>query len=150
MLADTFPVDQLGRIMGTVIMSHTVGFVLGPALGGMLYDYGGIAAPFYLCSLCALFAFLGTLWIAEPIKKTTERLTETTRLVSKTKQHHHHEKDDNSKQLLGLLRNPRIISCTVCCFITSATLSGIEPALAIYLQAKYHVSISTVGGTYVE
>lgn len=137
--------------MGTVIMSHTVGFVLGPVLGGMLYDYGGIAAPFYLCSLFALFALLVTLWIAEPIKKTSERpTTETTGLVSKTKQHHHHhEKDKNSKQLLGLLRNPRIISCTVCCFVTSATLSGIEPALPIYLQEKYHVSISTVGGTYI-
>ncbi|CAO3613923.1 unnamed protein product [Mucor hiemalis] len=145
MLADTFPVDQLGRTMGTVIMSHTIGFVLGPVLGGVLYDYGGIAAPFYLCSLFALFALLGTLWITEPIRTFEKhQITESTQLLSK--KNHHHEKYDGSKKLFRLLQNPRIISCTICCFVTSATMAGFEPALPIYLQEKYHVSISTVGG----
>lgn len=143
MLADTFPIDQQGSIMGTVLLFHTVGFMLGPVVGGFLYDYyGTIASPFYFCSVFPFCTLIGTICIAEPMKK---KMGETTQLIpSSTK-----KKLINNKELFQLLRHRQIISCIICCFVTSAALSGIEPALPIYLGEKYHVSISTVGGNVI-
>lgn len=140
MLADTFVEERLGTVMGTVIMSHTIGFVLGPALGGILYDRGGTLAPFYLCSLFGVLTLIGVLWIEEPITTTRSPAVlaeESSPLLPERK-----------GQMFQLVKNRRIISCVICCFVTSAALSGIEPALPIYLQEKYHVSISVVGGNY--
>lgn len=137
MLADTFPVEKLGTIMGTVIMSHTIGFVLGPVLGGILYDYGGTLAPFYFCSLFGILTLLGTIWIAEPTRNTID---ESILLLPSKK------REKWNTELFHLLKNRRIISCIISCIVTSAALSGIEPALPIYLSDKYHVSISTIGG----
>ena len=52
--------------MGTVLTAHTVGFAIGPAVGGFLYEYGGFAAPFLFCAGFAVLNFLAILWLAEP------------------------------------------------------------------------------------
>ncbi|KAG2235773.1 hypothetical protein INT48_000999 [Thamnidium elegans] len=140
MLADTFAEERLGTVMGTVIMSHTIGFVLGPVLGGVLYDHGGTLAPFYFCSLFGLLTLIGVLWIEEPINTASKSivLDESSSLLPAKK-----------GQMFQLIKNRRIIACVICCFVTSAALSGIEPALPIYLQEKYHVSISVVGVVFI-
>lgn len=167
MLADAFPVDRLGRVMGTVIISHTVGFLLGPVMGGFLYDYGGTLAPFYFCSVFGLLAFIGTICIAEPnnsqeqhvdiINKPIE-IDESAPLLSSTSSsssstttttttiNNQKQQQKQEQQLLKLISNPRITACLICCFVTSAALAGIEPALPIHLENKYHVSTSTIGG----
>jgi MFS family permease len=142
MLADTFPIDQQGRVMGTVLMFHTIGFMLGPILGGLLYDYHN-ETPFYFCTLFALFTFIGTLFIAEPIEKNNRQDDEERMSLI------HSNNDKKKKEWFQLLKHRQIISCIICCFVTSAALSGIEPALPIYLEEKYHVSISTVGGKHI-
>lgn len=137
MLADTFPTETLGRIMGTVIIAHTVGFVLGPVIGGILYEAGGIRVPFYFCCLFGIITLLVTLWIAEPDKGQPE---EQIPLVS--------SRNKNNNEMLRLLKNRRIMACIVCCFITSVVLAGIEPALPIYLLKKYNASTVTIGSMY--
>lgn len=163
MLADAFSVDRLGRVMGTVIISHTVGFLLGPVMGGFLYDYGGTLVPFYFCSVFGLLAFIGTICIAEPnniheqhvdIINEPVEIDESAPLLSSTSSssssattiHNQKQQQKQEQQLLKLISNPRIMACLICCFVTSAALAGIEPALPIHLENKYHVSTSTIGG----
>lgn len=165
MLADAFPVDRLGRAMGTVILSHTVGFLLGPVMGGFLYDYGGTLAPFYFCSAFGLLTLVGTVCIAEPIKaqeqsmdtskdpvqkarvdESAPLLSSATSSSSSTATVNSMQKQPPGRQLYTLISNPRITACLLCCFVTSAALAGIEPALPIHLENKYHVSTSTIGG----
>lgn len=67
MLADVFPTKRLGVVMGSVMTAHTVGFAVGPAIGGLLYEYGGFGAPFYFCSGFAVVNFLAVVWIEEPL-----------------------------------------------------------------------------------
>ncbi|KAI8378400.1 major facilitator superfamily domain-containing protein [Blakeslea trispora] len=138
MLADTFPTETLGRIMRTVIIAHTVGFVLGPVIGGILYEAGGIRVPFYFCCLFGIITLLVTLWIAEPDKGQPE---EQIPLVS--------SRNKNNNEMLRLLKNRRIMACIVCCFITSVVLAGIEPALPIYLLKKYNASTVTIGTIFI-
>lgn len=166
MLADAFPVDRLGRAMGTVILSNTVGFLMGPVMGGFLYDYGGTLAPFYLCSVFGLLALVGTVCIAEPIKiqnqptdtakqsapaQEATAVDESAPLLSSATSststvNSQQQQQPAGRHLFDLISNPRITACLLCCFVTSAALAGIEPALPIHLENKYHVSTSTVGG----
>ncbi|CAO0795949.1 unnamed protein product [Mucor circinelloides] len=168
MLADAFPVDRLGRAMGTVILSHTVGFLLGPVMGGFLYDYGGTLAPFYFCSAFGLLTLVGTVCIAEPIKaqeqsmdtaknpvqkarvdESAPLLSSATSSSSSTATVNSMQKQPPGRQLYTLISNPRITACLLCCFVTSAALAGIEPALPIHLENKYHVSTSTIGAIFI-
>jgi MFS family permease len=67
MLADVFPTKRLGVVMGSVMTAHTVGFAVGPAIGGLLYEYGGFGAPFYFCAGFAVVNFFAVVWIEEPL-----------------------------------------------------------------------------------
>lgn len=136
MLADTFSSEKLGSVIGSVMISHTIGFTLGPLIGGFLYELKGIEATFYLCALFALFIFVGTLFIQEPSKQVQDEAQQV--LLKQTK--------SDRYEILRLLKDYRIAACVICTFVTAAGLSGIEPALPIYLKEKYSASTSTIGG----
>ncbi|KAG0361529.1 hypothetical protein BG005_008119 [Podila minutissima] len=69
MLADVYPPDNLGVVMGATMMANAVGFMLGPMVGGYFYEYHGHMAPFIFCAGLAVLDFLCILFIAEPEKK---------------------------------------------------------------------------------
>ncbi|KAI9484748.1 major facilitator superfamily domain-containing protein [Zychaea mexicana] len=144
LLADVFPTKRLGVVMGTVLTAHTVGFAIGPAMGGFLYEYGGYSAPFLCCAAFALLNFFAIVWIAEPphdkhTKKPTQKYTQPD--------------DDDAKQapitIWSLCKNWRILCCVLCTTVSSSVFSGIEPALPIHLEKTYDASASTVGLVFV-
>lgn len=69
MLADVYPPDNLGVVMGVVMMANAIGFMVGPILGAYLYEFRGYEAPFIFCAGLAVLDFLCILFIAEPEKK---------------------------------------------------------------------------------
>lgn len=69
MLADVYPPDNLGVVMGVVMMANAIGFMVGPMLGAYLYEFHGYKAPFIFCAGLAVLDFLCILFIAEPEKK---------------------------------------------------------------------------------
>ncbi|KAF9969120.1 hypothetical protein BGZ73_008681 [Actinomortierella ambigua] len=68
MLADVYPPHKLGVVMGACLMFNTMGFLIGPTLGGTLYEYYGLHAPFAVCAGLALLDFFAVVFIAEPEK----------------------------------------------------------------------------------
>ena len=46
LIADLYGPDERGRVMGLVMSGSTFGFMIGPTLGGWLYEAGGIRLPF--------------------------------------------------------------------------------------------------------
>ncbi|KAG0249866.1 hypothetical protein DFQ27_009728 [Actinomortierella ambigua] len=71
MLADVYPQHQLGVVMGICLMFNTIGFLIGPTMGGALYEYYGLHAPFAVCAALALMDFFAILLIAEPEKNVS-------------------------------------------------------------------------------
>lgn len=69
MLADVYPPDNLGVVMGIVMMANAIGFIMGPMVGAYFYEYHGYAAPFIFCAALAVVDFMCILFIAEPEKK---------------------------------------------------------------------------------
>ncbi|RUS23397.1 major facilitator superfamily domain-containing protein [Jimgerdemannia flammicorona] len=174
MLADVFPPHKLGVVMGTVLAANTLGFTIGPALGGLLYQYHGYAAPFIFCSVLAFFDFLAVCWIAEPTKlshvdPTSEVIAHAHTLESAPSPAHerftdertpllrdgpilsHHgpppkpTNSDTKITMWSLLQRWTILSCLLATVLGSSIFSGIEPTLPIHLQDTFHADASTVG-----
>jgi MFS family permease len=57
-VADVAPEKERGRWIGFVMAGYGAGFILGPVLGGFLYDWLGYAAPFLASALMAALAFV--------------------------------------------------------------------------------------------
>lgn len=151
LLADVFPTKKLGVVMGTVLTAHTVGFAIGPAIGGFLYEFGGFAAPFLFCAGFAIINFLAIVWLAEPnhdhiedtsdhVSRAQENADENTPLMTNKKR---------PVTMIALLKNWRILSCVLCVIVSASVFSGIEPALPIHLQNEFDASASTIGMLFV-
>jgi DHA1 family multidrug resistance protein-like MFS transporter len=68
-VADIAPRNERGRWTGIVMAGYSMGFVVGPVLGGLLYDWLGYAAPFVASALMAVFA-LGAAALLVPETRT--------------------------------------------------------------------------------
>ncbi|KAI8639413.1 major facilitator superfamily domain-containing protein [Parasitella parasitica] len=158
LLADVFPTNTLGTVMGTVLTAHTVGFALGPGIGGALYEYGGMEAPFFFCAGFAVLNFLAILWLAEPkhnhieetqdhVSRAQEDIDETTPLVNNS--NISRSRDKKPLTMIDLLKNWRILSCVLCVTVSASVFAGIEPALPIHLQKTFNASASTIGLIFV-
>lgn len=144
--------------MGTVLTAHTVGFALGPGIGGALYEYGGMEAPFFFCAGFAVLNFLAILWLAEPkhnhieetqdhVSRAQEDIDETTPLINNCNSNR--TSDKKPLTMIDLLKNWRILSCVLCVTVSASVFAGIEPALPIHLQKTFNASASTIGLIFV-
>ncbi|KAI8985125.1 major facilitator superfamily domain-containing protein [Pilobolus umbonatus] len=151
LLADVFPTNRLGVVMGTVMTAHTVGFALGPAIGGILFEYGGFAAPFLFCAGFAAVNFLAIVWLAEPDHNRNHHSPETGKPLDEEDESTPLLKDKKQTRLtmIDLLKNYRILSCVLCVIVSASVFAGIEPALPLYLQKTYQASTSTIGVIFV-
>ncbi|KAG0231462.1 hypothetical protein BGX31_005520 [Mortierella sp. GBA43] len=97
-MADVYPPDNLGLVMGVVMMANAIGFMLGPMVGAYFYEFHGYEAPFVFCAALAVLDFLCILFLAEPEKKklvATEPGTEETSANIGSETEHLTERDVN-------------------------------------------------------
>jgi DHA1 family solute carrier family 18 vesicular amine transporter 1/2 len=114
LIADRFGPDERGRVSGIVMSGTSIAFMVGPSIGGWLYEIGGIRAPFLLVSGLALFAALAFVWLDVP------------RPVSETE----------PVSVGVVLRSRPVAICTAVVVAISATLTMEEPVLPLFLNAK--------------
>jgi DHA1 family multidrug resistance protein-like MFS transporter len=70
-VADIAREDERGRWIGIVMGSYGAGFILGPIVGGVLYDGWGFAAPFIASAVMAAIAFIAAA-VLVPETRTSE------------------------------------------------------------------------------
>jgi multidrug resistance protein len=71
MVADLVDEDERGKWIGIVMGGYGAGFVLGPVLGGFLYDGWGFAAPFIVSAMLGAIAFVAAYFLV-PETRTRE------------------------------------------------------------------------------
>ena len=69
MIADIAPEEERGRWIGFVNGGSAVGFVIGPLLGGWIYDHWGLDAPFQVAIFSSLAAFLIAFFLIPEARK---------------------------------------------------------------------------------
>jgi DHA1 family solute carrier family 18 vesicular amine transporter 1/2 len=111
LIADLYEANERGRVTGIVMMGTSVAIMIGPTFGGWLYELGGIRMPFF--GVAALAAIGVALMLALQVPNrhvATERVP------------------------LGMvLRVPAIAACAIVVVGISATISMLEPILALHL-----------------
>lgn len=58
MISDAFPVDEVGGALGLVMGVNAIGFLVGPTIGGVMFERLGFRAPFFLCAALAVADFV--------------------------------------------------------------------------------------------
>jgi MFS transporter, DHA1 family, solute carrier family 18 (vesicular amine transporter), member 1/2 len=112
LIADLYPSESRGRITGIVMMGTSFAFMIGPSIGGWLYELGGIGLPFFAVAAMAAVAALLFLWLDIPAP--------------------HADRDHVPVALV--IRVPAIVMCAAAVLAISATISMLEPVLALHLN----------------
>src|SRR5437870_10108842 len=66
LIADLYGDDERGRMAGIVMSGTSVAIMIGPSLGGWLYELGGIRLPFLFVTALSAAAALGFIWFTPP------------------------------------------------------------------------------------
>ena len=66
LIADLYGPAERGRVMGFVMSGTSFGLMIGPSLGGWLYETGGMRLPFLTVAGLAAAAAIGFLWLRPP------------------------------------------------------------------------------------
>ena len=131
-VADTTTREERTKGMGLIGAAFGMGFIFGPAIGGIL-SHWGFAVPAYtaaaLAAIAAVFAFF-RLRESLPREVRVER-REGPRPAGVT--------------LFGALRRPRIGPVLVTFFVGTLCFAGMEAVLALYCQHTYGLGPNHIG-----
>ncbi len=111
LLADRYGPDERGRVTGIVMSGTSVAVIVGPSIGGWLYEIGGIRLPFLFVGAMAIACAIPFLFLDLPKAQTQ------------------HE----PVPLAALLRIPAVAACAIAVVAASSTVSMLEPVLALHL-----------------
>ena len=113
LIADRYGPDERGRVTGIVMSGTSVAIIVGPSIGGWLYEAGGIRVPFLFVGALAVVGAVAFLFVELP------------------EAHREHE----TVPLASLLRLPPVAACAIAVVAASSTVSMLEPVLALHLAA---------------
>src|SRR5215470_1985075 len=66
LIADLYPASERGRVTGIIMSGTSFAFMIGPSIGGWLYEIGGMRLPFLAVAAMTLIPAAGFLWMALP------------------------------------------------------------------------------------
>jgi MFS transporter, DHA1 family, solute carrier family 18 (vesicular amine transporter), member 1/2 len=112
LIADLYEPNERGRVTGFVMMCTSVAIMIGPTLGGWLYEIGGTRMPYLAVAALALVAMLLFTMLDEPPRHAAGEIVP-----------------------IGLvLRVPAIAACALIVVAISSTQSMLEPVLSLRLN----------------
>jgi MFS transporter, DHA1 family, solute carrier family 18 (vesicular amine transporter), member 1/2 len=112
LLADVYEPSARGRATGIVMSGTGFAFMIGPSLGGWLYEIGGVRLPFVSVSIMAAIAAVAFFSLRSPL--------------------HHVRRDP--VPVLSVVRVPAVAACAAAVIVASSTSSMLEPVLALHLE----------------
>jgi MFS transporter, DHA1 family, solute carrier family 18 (vesicular amine transporter), member 1/2 len=111
LIADLYGPAERGRVTGIVMSGTSFSFMIGPSIGGWLYEVGGARMPFMAVAVLAAVAAVAFL-VLDPPRHFAEREIVPVTVV---------------------VRTPEIAACATAVVAASATISMFEPILALHL-----------------
>ena len=136
-VGDRVPEDQHAQWTGVIMGSYGAGFILGPALGGLLFDRWGYAAPFAVSGTLALIGLLLAFVMVPETRPATVR-SQTQKLnLSQAKWRTIWSALPRPLSLFGVL--------LVIDFIATFAFAFIEPQMALYAYNQIALSPTQLG-----
>jgi MFS transporter, DHA1 family, solute carrier family 18 (vesicular amine transporter), member 1/2 len=113
LLADVYEPSERGRATGIVMSGSSFAFMIGPSLGGWLYEIGGIRLPFIIVAVMAATAGIGAARLKLPDRQA----------------------DAERIPVASIVRLPAVGACAAAVVVAAATISMLEPVLALQLES---------------
>jgi multidrug resistance protein len=122
-IADLFDAEERGRVMGLVMSGTTIGFMVGPSIGGWLYESGGPELPYLVVAALAAACAIGFVWMAPPPRgEAAERV-----------------------KLGRMLRVRGVATCAVAVVLGGGTLAMLEPTFSLFLAEQIGLTPARIG-----
>lgn len=123
LLADMFPSETRGKSMGSALAGMSIGSLVGPPLGGLLFEWGGYKLPFLVAvSFAVLDAVAQAVLLTEPVRQAEKKPV-----------------------LIPLLRNRMVMATIGAVALGIGAMSLLEPTLPLYLQNRLGTSPGIIG-----
>jgi MFS family permease len=126
-VADLFPEEKRGRILGVFYLAIPVGSAAGYLLGGNLAPHYGWRFPFYVAAAPGFLLALAVLFLKEPKRGQFDSLKET----------------PERGTILGLSRNPAFLTATLGMAAMTFSLGGIQVWMPQFLYSERHYSLES-------
>jgi predicted MFS family arabinose efflux permease len=124
-LADLFPEQVRGRVMGFFYMAVPVGSALGYIIGGYLGHNYGWRAPFMVCALPGLLLAFGMLVLREPQRGASDRLADSAERGT----------------VLGLFRNKAYWTISLASAMMTFAIGGLQVWMPTFLTRVRQVKL---------
>ena len=123
LIADRYGPDERGRASGIVMSGTSAAVMIGPTLGGWLYEVGGIRAPFLVVATLAMVAAAGFFWLDIPSERS----------------------ETEPVPIRVVLQSSAVAVCAVVVIAISSTISMLEPVLPLFLTERLGIGPARVG-----
>jgi MFS transporter, DHA1 family, solute carrier family 18 (vesicular amine transporter), member 1/2 len=125
LIADLYSPQERGRIVGIMMSGTSFGLMIGPSVGGWLYEFGGIRTPFVVVAVFAAAIAAGFAVIEMPAPSHAR-----------------------SVPIGRVLAVPAVRACVAAAIAGSATIAMLEPVLSLFFAAEIQMSPSRVGSVF--
>jgi multidrug resistance protein len=136
LIADLYGPAERGRVMGFVMAGSNLGFMIGPTLGGWLYEAGGIRLPFLVVAAFGVLAAAGLAWM-----KPQERaagLAEARTLSDRAEA-------DERGSIRAAFRTADVRACAIAVVAAGGTIAMLEPVLSLFLSSEIKLNPGRIG-----
>ena len=114
LIADLYGPEERGRVMGYVMSGTSVGIVVGPSIGGWLYEAGGVRLPFVFVAVLALVCAVGFLVIRPQPGGAPRR----------------------GRSIWSVVRVPGVAICGAMVVVAGGTIATLELVLPLFLNQR--------------
>jgi multidrug resistance protein len=125
MIADLYGPDERGRAMGLAMAGSTLGIIIGPVLGGWLYEIGGIRLPFVVVAVMAVVELVVFAVVAPPTRGT-----------------------GTAAPLRRVLTHRPVAICALVVIAGGGTIAMLEPVIPLVLRARLGFGPAQIGALF--
>jgi multidrug resistance protein len=123
LVADLYEPDERGRVMGLVMSGTSFGVMIGPSIGGWLYELGGVELPFMAVAAAALALAIAFLFVRPPAPR----------------------EGSTPVPFAQVLRIRPVAVCAAMVVIGGSTVAMLEPVLPLFLSAHLGLGPARIG-----
>jgi len=149
LIADLYGPAERGKIMGLVLAGSNFGLMIGPSLGGWLYEAGGLRLPFLVVAALGAVAAAGLAWLRIPEPpggEASARLSSQARSETPAADRSQWAAaGESGLQILAAWRVPEVRSCAAAVVVAGGTIGMLEPVLSLFLSYEMGLPPSRIG-----
>ena len=147
MVVEMVPPKDRGKAMGLYEMTHFLGMVIGPGLGGVLAGVFTTAVPFFVCGV---LAFLSSILVVFTVQETVTTKLSIDDSPTENAYFGTNSKTSGRNSIIGAIKQLTpyagiFVGLCVARFILAFSSSLMQPVLSVYANEEIGISEAGVG-----